>query len=629
MTRRRTSDSSHKKILAKALTKYQDGQLDEAGALCRKILKRMPREPSALHLMGVVHLMNGQREEAAEMLGRAADTDGNNPEIHTNLGAALRACGQLDDAEDSYRRAIALRPGQAQAHFNLGNLFREQGRLDEAIVEYSRACEIDPGYAGAYNNLGVAHEARDELGDAVHAFEAALAAEPLHVDAMRNLANIQRLQGRLDDSLQRYEALLAVQPDDVPSLNAFGVVLSELGKHPEAADAFRRALDLDPDYIDARVNLGNELCLEHAPDEAIAEFQRAVELDPHCADTIANYGHALRQSNRLADAIDAYERALSEDPENPEANFGAAVAHLSQGEFADGWRYYLDRETMRAQRREYDRAPLPQELAGRRVLVMWDQGLGDELFFLRFLPELRERMAWVAYCPDARLTDMLDRANIAHRIIRREDELDSFDLKISVADLPYLLQMQDDSPVPRAFFIPTQADREARMKQTLLGFGPPPYVGVTWRAGTPDRKRLLFKEAPIDGIASAIGDTKATVVALQRKPKPGEIEMLASAIDRPVHDMCAVNDDLEDMLALLRCIDEYVCVSNTNVHLRASLGKPCRILVPSPPEFRWMAEGRESPWFPEFPIYRQDRDGSWNTAFEQLKTDLAALETDT
>ena len=470
MSRKPTSGPSHKKILAKALTKYQEGQLDEAGTLCRKILKRMPREPNALHLMGVVHLMNGQREDAAEMLKRAAETDRDNAEIHSNLGSALRACGQLDDAESSYRRSIELRPGHAQAYFNLGNLFREQGRIDDAMIQYRRACEVDPGYGNAFNNVGTIHEERGDLGEASEAFEAALKAQPDHQDAMRNLASILHRQGRLDDSLQHYETLVERWPDDITGVNAMGVVLSELGRHAEATQAFRRALDLDSEFVDPRVNLGNELCLQHAPGEAIAAFERAVELDPQCADTIANLGHALRQAGDSAAAIDAYERALAEDPDNPEANFGAAVAHLSRGEFAEGWRYYQRRDSMRAGRRDFDRDPLPQELAGKRVLVMWDQGLGDELFFLRFLPELRERMAWVAYCPDARLADMLDRANLAHRIIRREDELDDFDLKVSVADLPYLLQMRDDTPVPRPFFIPTQADREATDEADPAGF---------------------------------------------------------------------------------------------------------------------------------------------------------------
>ena len=475
----------------------------------------------------------------------------------------------------------------------------------------------------------MAHEAGGDLIDAERAFEAALAADPTHADALRNLAHTHRQQGRLSDSLKSFEAVLARDVDDLASLNAAGVLRSELGDHAGALETFKRALELDSGYVDARVNLGNELCVSHKPHLALAEFERAVALDPHCADTIANHGHALRQSGQIDAAIDMYERALSDDPGNPEANFGASVAHLSRGNFEEGWRYYQHRESMRAGRGDFHRTPLPQELAGKRVLVVWDQGLGDELFFLRFLPELRERMAWVAYCPDARLADMLDRANIAHRVIRREEDLESYDLKVSVADLPHLLGMDDGATPPRAFFIPPQADREARMKKALLRFGPPPYIGVTWRAGTPDRKRLLFKEAPIDGIAAAVRDLNATVIVIQRKPKAGEIDSLAAAIGRQAHDMSALNDDLEDMLALLRCVDEYVCVSNTNVHLRACLGKPNRVLVPSPPEFRWMAEGRESPWFPESPIYRQDIDGDWSAAFDRLKTDLAALDSKT
>jgi hypothetical protein len=111
-------------------------------------------------------------------------------------------------------------------------------------------------------------------------------------------------------------------------------------------------------------------------------------------------------------------------------------------------------------------------------------------------------------------------------------------------------------------------------------------------------------------------------VVLQRCPQPGEIDRFTAALGRPVHDLSPLNDDLEQMLALLSLIDDYVGVSNTNMHLRAGVGKTARVLVPAPPEWRWMAEGKESPWFPGFGVYRQGYDGSWEGALEELREDL-------
>ena len=154
--------------------------------------------------------------------------------------------------------------------------------------------------------------------------------------------------------------------------------------------------------------------------------------------------------------------------------------------------------------------------------------------------------------------------------------------------------------------------------------GPPPYIGVSWRAGTPDQKLSLYKTCPISLIASAFKDVPGTLLILQRHPAPGEIEAFARELGRPVHDLSALNEDLEQMLALLALIDDYVGVSNTNMHLRAGAGKTARVLVPAPPEWRWMAEGKTSPWFPGFAVYRQKYDGSWEEAFAMLAADLKA-----
>jgi hypothetical protein len=184
-------------------------------------------------------------------------------------------------------------------------------------------------------------------------------------------------------------------------------------------------------------------------------------------------------------------------------------------------------------------------------------------------------------------------------------------------------------PLPPAPPIAPLAERLEDMRLRLAAAGPPPYVGMTWRAGTTYEEQTgvawsLFKEVPVAGLAGALRTAHGTFLALQRRPGAGEIEALAQALARPVHDFTALNDDLEGMLALLALIDEYVGVSNTNMHLRASVGRTARVLVPYPAEWRWMARGRESPWFPGFRVYRQTLTGSWDRALAGLRDDLAA-----
>jgi hypothetical protein len=162
----------------------------------------------------------------------------------------------------------------------------------------------------------------------------------------------------------------------------------------------------------------------------------------------------------------------------------------------------------------------------------------------------------------------------------------------------------------------------------LAELGPPPYLGLTWRAGTAPadqrgRSWLLHKEIPVDALAGAVKGFPGTIIALQRLPRSGEIAQLSERVSRQVHDLTGLNEDLETMLALLAAIDEYVGVSNTNMHLRAGAGRTARVLVPRPAEWRWMVAG-ESPWFPGFRVYRQQRDGDWSAALGRLDRDVVA-----
>ena len=178
-----------------------------------------------------------------------------------------------------------------------------------------------------------------------------------------------------------------------------------------------------------------------------------------------------------------------------------------------------------------------------------------------------------------------------------------------------------DVPPPPISLHP-EAERVSALREQLAAFGPAPYIGVTWRAGTKGHRGLIYKQAPLDSIALAIKGTVSTFVALQRLPQDGELTRFADILGARLLDLTALNDDLEGMLALTGVLDDYICVSNTNVHLRVALGKGCRVLVPHPPEFRWMYDSEKSPWFPDTQIYRQRRNGDWKPTLTRLAQDL-------
>ena len=187
--------------------------------------------------------------------------------------------------------------------------------------------------------------------------------------------------------------------------------------------------------------------------------------------------------------------------------------------------------------------------------------------------------------------------------------------------------MVEDYPLPLRLHS-TQPTLEA-MQRRLRGLGPPPYIALTWTGGVPPGEQrhewTLFKTVDPALLGRALRDLPGTLVSIQRNPKDDQARLLANAAGRPLQDCSDLNDALEDMLALLSLVDEYLGVSNTNMHIRAGADKTARVLVPAPAEWRWPGDGPSTPWFPGYRCYRQSLEGSWHDALDRLRADLLGI----
>ena len=277
---------------------------------------------------------------------------------------------------------------------------------------------------------------------------------------------------------------------------------------------------------------------------------------------------------------------------------------------------------------------LPQSLAGQAVLVRAEQGLGDVLFFLRFAPQLKQRGAHVVVEVQNKLLPLVRELPFVDEwLVQDVSVIDPsrFLAIFWVGDLATVLQ--NDSTPPALELKPDPLLLE-QYRTRLASFGPGPYLGLTWRAGTDSSRaaefdarlnpnRSLRKVVPVKDFARAVSAWPGSFVSLQREPYPEEMSVMQQTLLRPMLDLSDLNDDLPAMLAALSCLDDYAAVSNTNVHLRAGLGLGGRILLPAR-EFRWMSQGDQSPWFPGWKIYRkQDQDG-WVPPMRELTDDVRA-----
>ena len=554
-----------------------------------------------------------------------------------SVPSVLKAFGQRDFALAiaQCRQILDRDPRNIDALNLLGGAYIEQGDASAAIDVLTRAVTLKPGDAALEANLGLALATAKRFDAAEEHLIRAVAQVPDDVDTLANLARVQFERELFSKATATFASALALAPNHIGILTDAIRAAVLAGDTAVAQQYARRAIALDVRDAAAQHQLIRVLHEHRLYAESLAVADAALAHDSTDASLHIAKGGVLSRLERHDDALASFDAALRHDPDNADATLWRSFLNLSLGRFYDGWAGYRARQTQRAAAAPnslaacgegYHNTPLPDDLSGATILVDRDQGLGDELFFLRFAPVLRARGATVTYRSDVRIGPLLRRAGVVDRVVADAGARDGYDYLVSVCDLPWLVGAGAADSVPPSIEIPPLPDQTAKLAARLAAFGDGPYVGVTWRAGTVGNNRFLHKEVPAEQLAGAIAKsalgTTGTVVVTQRNPAEGEVAAFAEALGRPVLDLSGLNSDLEAMLALSALLDVYVGVSNTNLYLRDATRRPSHVMVPFPPEFRWLVAGRDSPWFPGAIVYRQGPDASWEAAMTELARTL-------
>lgn len=443
-----------------------------------------------------------------------------------------------------------------EAHYLRGVILYRLQRFDEAVTSLSFALTLRGGNATLLNTLAAAITESGGVCLSNNEFAAALL---------------------------YFEKALRYRQDYLPALLNRAFVLHQLGQFTQALDAYMSALKF------LNVDAG------------------------HTSITDVKRGDAAQQP-AIAPAL--LERHASLRSNVVKILYNISVIQLTLGNYVAGWRHYGARPSLLALPFASYQQALPQDLSGRRVLVVRDQGLGDEIFFLRYWKLLQDRGAVVHYQPHPKIFRLLQEcSDVTVQPPSATIAASDYNFVIAAGDLPTVLQQSAPRSAPLPLRPGTQYSNEIRA--ALEAAGPPPYIGITWRAGSlaPDNAiaTRIRKSIELETMIGGLKSYRGTLCVLQRQPQAEEIAVLKKRSPCAVADFSYLNDDLPRMLSLLDALDDYVGVSNTNMHLRGSLGKSARVLIPFPPEWRWQHSGDTSPWYTHFRLVRQNAYLSWPT----------------
>jgi tetratricopeptide (TPR) repeat protein len=551
-------------------------------------------------------------------------------------GMQLVRAGDFAEAGRSFERALQQMPELAEVHAMRADALMRAERLEPALASAERALRLQPAWGEALMLRGNIEALLERYPAAEASFRQALQLGGPGPSLQANLGNVLFEQQRFAEALEAYDQALRGNPA-ADLLARRAKTLFALGRLDEATQAWEAVLERDPASLEAMEQLLLLYMGARRMDDLARLCARGGALAPRDPAFRIGEGWLAAWAGDDEASIEKYRQAATLAPKGDklhhEAVLSEAMGLFKLGRWQEGWSRYLWRQDRDLLREVYPRlasdpGTIASAAAPLRIRVHFEQGLGDELFFLRFAPLVKARGHHLTYCTAPRLIALLEgQAHPFDRLVPSpEADPSPCDVELQTSDLALASGAGLAPPLP---LLP-EAARCGVMLERLRAFGPPPYVGVTWRAGLLPEEQLKFRDKPIwlkrtpaEMIGGLLRPARATVVILQRRPDPQERAQFLAALGREALDASDSNDDLRDALALLSLLDEYIGPSNTNMHLLAGLtGKKARVLLQMPPEWRWTKAGDESPWFPGFVLYRQDLAKSWEAAFARLRSDL-------
>src|SRR5262245_33560821 len=642
---------------ATARAHFQAGRLQEAEAGCRQVLEQDPGHADALHLLGVLAHRSGRNDVAAELIARAVVLNPDNPEFHYNLGVAQQVAGRFDQAAASYRLALRLQPDRAEAHNNLGYALLLLGRLDDAVACFEQALSLRPDFPEAlgnrgeallrlgqlpgaadslrqalrlrpdfpeaHNHLGVVLREQGQLDEAEACFHQVLCLRPNFAGAHNNLGRVCEDHGRLEEAAARYRLALCYQPHDAAIHCSLANVLVIQGKPDEAFPVYRQAVRLQPGEAVYPSNLAHTLTLLGRPDEAEACCREALRLRPDFADAHHNLAITLAAQGRFDEALACNAEALRLRPEHPGARNCRALWWLQAGDFERGWPEY----EWRWQTRGVSRRPFPQPewdgspLAGRTVLVHAEQALGDTLQFIRYAPLARRRGGVVVVECQPPLVPLLRGCPGIDRLLARGEPLPDADFQVPLLSLPGVFRTTPATVPAEVPYLFADAGLVERWRREL-GDASAFKVGIAWQ-GNPNFPGDRLRSVPLAQFAPLARVAGVRLFGLQKAP--GREQIRAAAMRFPVTDLGDRRDEREaflDTAAVMKNLDLIVTSDTAIAHLAGALGVPVWVAVSVGPDWRWLMDREDCPWYPTMRLFRQRQLYDWDEVFERMAAEL-------
>lgn len=617
--------------LAKGHALQRQGRLAEAAAMFRQVIAREPRNGDALHLLGITLGRMGNAQEAVRLITTAIEIQPSNPYMQANLGNALSSIGRYAEAASAFERAAMLQPDLLAAHRGRAIAELSLRRYEEALRSIDRALALQAYDAVMLANRGNALRALGRHAEALASYDRSLtiAADDAEIHHNRALA-LLGLE-RYDQALGSLDRAASLDPERFGIHFHRGVALSLLERHAEALASFDRALALEPRSAEALGNRGVELGHLGRAEEALEAFVQAAGSKPDYVDAYNNAGNTLKGLGRCGEALEYFDRALALQPGHAPTLWSKSLLKLALGEYAEGWPLYesrLDLEYLREYRRSF---PIPrwsgaEAIAGKRILVHAEQGLGDALQFCRYLPLLEAKGAEVVFEAPGALCKLLPSLRFGGRLVAQGEPLPrDLDCHCPLLSLPHAFQTRADTIPADVPYLTADPAAVASWRARLSGL-PGRKIGLNWQGHAQAEKQAWIRGRSFAlACAAPLARVRGiTLISLQKEAAAGQRNEVdfGEAILELTDPGDTGADALVETAALLSALDLVITSDTSVAHLAGALGVPVWVALHAVPDWRWLLDRSDSPWYPSMRLFRQRVAGDWTELFERIAREL-------
>ncbi|WP_293057088.1 tetratricopeptide repeat protein, partial [Okeania sp. SIO2B3] len=576
---------SQKKLRKKfhlAYQYYQQKNFIEAEKICRIILAEKPQDFDVLHLLAVLENLAGRNEVAIQLLNQVINLHPNSSQAYSNLAKLMKKEGCLEEAIAHYQTAISLETNDSSNYSNLGNILKDEGRLEEAIAHYQKAISLEPNDSSNYSNLG----------------------------------NILKNEGRLEEAIAHYQKAISLEPNNSTNYSNLGLIFLEKGEIDSAIINYENSRKINPENSQTNLNLGVAWKKKGDLSKASTYYQQAINLQPDYAQAYNNLGSILQEEGNLNESIFYYQKAIELEPDFPAAHLNLSLVLLLLGDLKSGFQEY----NWRWQVEKYVSLIQPEKLwdgsnlVGKTILIYAEQGYGDTIQFIRYLPLVKQQGGQIILVCQKPLVKLLEKIPGIDKCIEEKINLVDLDVHAPLLELPRIFGTTLDNIPP-----PIQNLNIPHTKLIKLEYPAGIFlkVGIVW-ATRVDSQTYAQRSCKLTDFQSILDITGITFYSLQKEP--GEDIQLLETL--PIFNLSSQLNDFADTAGIITQLDLVITVDTAVAHLAGTLGKPVWILLPFVPDWRWMLDRNDSPWYPTARLFRQPKIGDWHSVFIQVKQAL-------